>query len=59
MSRSIIDSYMVDNNYKIYDIDFDVCTPSLTEITYKYSGVLDLKIKVSYNDNIVCKIIFC
>ena len=59
MSRKVIDSYMIDNNYKIYDMDFDENTPSLTEVTYKYNGVLDLKIKVSYNDNIMYKIVFC
>ena len=59
MSRSVIDSYMVDNDYKIYDIDFNEKIPSLSEVTYKHSGILDLKIKISYNDNIVYKIIFC
>lgn len=59
MSRSVIDSYMVDNDYKIYNVDFNEKIPSLTEITYKHSGILDLKIKVSYNDYIVYKIEFC
>lgn len=59
MSRHAVDSYMVDNDYKIYDIDFNEKIPSLSEVTYKHSGILDLRIKVSYNNNIVYKIIFC
>lgn len=59
MSRGVIDSYMVDNDYKIYDIDFNEKIPSLSEVTYKHNGILDLRIKVSYNNNIVYNIIFC
>ena len=59
MSRTVIDNYMVENGYKIYEVDFNENTPSLTDITYKKEGVLDLKIRVSFCDNIVWKFTFC
>ena len=59
MSRSIFDDYMVENGYKILDVDFNENTPNLSDITYKKEGVLDLKIKVSFCNNIVWKFTFC
>ena len=59
MSRTVIDDYMVENGYKILDVDFNENTPNLSDITYKKEGVLDLKIKVSFCNNIVWKFTFC
>ena len=59
MSRTVIDNYMVENGYKILDVDFNENTPSLTDITYRKEGILDLKIRVSFCDNIVWKFTFC
>lgn len=59
MSREIIDNYMVENGYKILDVDFNENTPSLSDITYRKDGILDLKIKVSFCDNIVYRFTFC
>lgn len=59
MSRTIIDDYMVENGYKILDVDFNENTPNLSDITYRKDGVLDLRIKVSFCNNIVWKFTFC
>ena len=59
MSRSVLDDYMVENGYKILDVDFNENTPNLSDITYRKEGVLDLKIKISYCNNIVWKFTFC
>lgn len=59
MSRTVIDNYMVENNYKILDVDFNENTPTITDVTYKLQGVLDLKIRVTFCNNIVWKFTFC
>ena len=59
MSRTVIDNLMIENNYKILDVDFNENTPTLTDVTYKKQGVLDLRIRVSFCDNILYKVTFC
>lgn len=59
MARSILDDYMVENGYKILDVNFNENTPNLSDITYRKDGVLDLKIRVSFCNNIVWKFTFC
>lgn len=59
MSRTVIDNLMIENNYKILDVDFNENTSTLTDVTYKKQGVLDLRIRVSFCDNILYKVTFC
>lgn len=47
-SRAIVDNYMVDNNYKIYKVDFIESTRS-SIITYKLQSVIDNKITCIFN----------
>ena len=49
-SRAIVDRYFIDNNYKIYKVDFIESTMSQV-ITYKLQSVIDDTITCIFNRN--------
>lgn len=52
MSRTVIDSYMIDNNYKIYNVDIgDTVKDSI--VTYKLQSIVNDVITVRFHDNII------
>ena len=57
MSRTVIDSYMIDNNYKIYNVDIgDTVKDSI--VTYKLQSVVNNTIKCYFHDNSIYRIDF-
>ena len=47
-TRAIVDRYFIDNNYKIYKVDFIESTMSQV-ITYKLQSIIDDKITCIFN----------
>lgn len=56
-SRKIIDDFMIDNNYKIYKVDFGK-TPEHTIIIYKLQSCIIQYIECSFMNNQLFNICF-
>ena len=55
MSRTVIDSYMIDNNYKVYNVDIgDTVKDSI--VTYKLQSVVVNAITCHFYDNSLYRI---
>lgn len=58
MNRKVIDDFMIDNNYKIENVDFLDNKPDNILVTYKLQSVVIQKITIGFNNGFLDRILF-
>lgn len=58
MTRKIIDDFMIDNNYKIENVDYLDNNIKCVLVTYKLQSIINYRITIGFLDGCLDRILF-